>query len=130
MSHTKYTTPIYFCVDCSKVKDPEDFYPYNKRHCKHCISRKHKKKYSSNPAVAQARLQRVLQMWVYLSKERRTVEEMARNFDMTTRTIYRYLRLLDSLDLGLEQAFDNKYFVVIHPCPLCGSTHTTNNHYK
>jgi hypothetical protein len=71
----------------------------------------------------QKKILRVIGMMKYLQKERRTINELALEFGANRRTIYRYLNLMDSLDIDIDQDFDGKYFIVDNACPICGKEH-------
>lgn len=74
--------------------------------------------------IGEAKTHRVLKMIIYLSKWRRTSKELSERFNVSERTISRYLELIDALDLGLEQGFGKKYFIVPGKCPVCGQKHS------
>lgn len=132
--YIRYNTPEYFCVDCKVQKGPDDFYPKYRRKCKKCIIRRSKRRYNTEKGkvVVQGKMLRLFQVAIFMAGQKRMINEIAARFDMTQRTAYRYIRLIDELDLGLEQDFNGRYFLVIDPCPLCGRKHenTTNDHYE
>lgn len=134
--YIRYNTPDYFCLTCETQKTADDFYRSNKKRCKKCVTKRTKQKYHAGKGqvVAQGKILRVMEMTLYMAGAKRTLEEIAARFDISERTARRYLTLVDTLDLGLEQDFDNRYFLAIDSCPLCGRKHddilTTNNHYE
>jgi predicted transcriptional regulator len=83
----------------------------------------------------QRKILRVVALVKYLMKSARTTEEIAEEFSVSERTIYRYLNLMESLDIELDQDFNGRYFVADYSCPVCGGNkhlrnETANNHYK
>lgn len=73
-----------------------------------------------NVFIAQAKIMRLLELIMFLQASRWTIEQLAEKFDMSDRTIYRYIQILESLEFGVEKDFDNRYFIVEDTCPLCG----------
>lgn len=71
-------------------------------------------------AVTQAKMLRIIQLFQLLSIGKHTVVTLAYRMDLPKRTIYRMLDLIDHMDIGLEQDFYQRYFIVDDCCPLCG----------
>lgn len=69
--------------------------------------------------ISQARIQRVFHLIFYLMAAHRTAQEISERFDFCERTTYRYLNLILSLDIGLEEDFYGRYFIADSPCPFC-----------
>src|SRR5690606_24297637 len=82
------------------------------------------------PDVDQQKILRVFQLLTYMMRSPRTVNEMSLRFGVTTRTVYRYINLLESLGTGIDEDFHGRYFIPKEYCPLCGREHKTNNHYE
>lgn len=70
----------------------------------------------------QKKLLRLVAVIKYLYKDHRSVSEMAVEFGVSERTIYRYLNLIDSVDFDIDQDFKGKYFLT-EECPLCDVKH-------
>jgi hypothetical protein len=80
---------------------------------------------TENTLIAQARLLRVLALLqLLLSGRRFTIEELASILDSSPRSAYRYLHLLEAVDLPIEKDFHNRYFLAQDNCPLCSKNHT------
>jgi hypothetical protein len=74
-------------------------------------------------SAEQKKMLRVIGMMKFLQKERRTIADLVAEFGACERTIYRYLNLLDSLDIDIDQDFNGRYFIVDNSCPICGKEH-------
>jgi proteasome accessory factor C len=70
------------------------------------------KKLLTDTPIAQARLLRVLNIISMLKENHWPVTTLSRKVDMTQRTLYRYLRLIESVGFPLEKDFQNRYFIV------------------
>jgi predicted DNA-binding transcriptional regulator YafY len=75
--------------------------------------------------IAQAKMLKLFKLIRILCNNRYTIKEMAEQLDTSSRTIERYIGLLEFMDVAVEKGFDKKYFIVQGCCPLCGIT--TNN---
>lgn len=120
------------CVTCQKAKDYTAFYKSNHRHCKKCLIKVQRQRYAidKTPVIAQAKMLRVLHMTIYLMRGRHSVVDFSARFDISVRTGYRYLKLIESMDFGLEQDFNNNFFVINDPCPLCGGKHKSRENKR
>lgn len=67
----------------------------------------------------QKKLLRLISIIRYLYKGHRSVLELATEFDVSERTVYRYLNLIDSVDFDIDQDFEGKYFLAHLSCPVC-----------
>jgi proteasome accessory factor C len=61
--------------------------------------------------IPQAKLMRVLGLIALLKGRGKTIAEMAERFDMSERSIYRYLKLLESVGFVIDKDFHNRYFI-------------------
>jgi predicted DNA-binding transcriptional regulator YafY len=61
--------------------------------------------------IPQAKLMRVLELIALLKGRGKTITEMAERFDMSERSIYRYIKLLESVGFVVDKDFHNKYFI-------------------
>jgi proteasome accessory factor C len=61
--------------------------------------------------IPQAKILRVFQLIGLLKGGGRTIEQLAQQLDTTTRTIYRYFRLLEEIGFIIDQDFHGRYFV-------------------
>ncbi len=61
--------------------------------------------------IPQTKLLRLFQIISVLKTGRWTIKSLAERFDTSERTIYRYIRLLEELELLIEKDFDGKYFI-------------------
>lgn len=61
--------------------------------------------------IPQAKLMRVLELIALLKGKGKTIGEMAERFDMSERSIYRYLKLLDAVGFVIDKDFHNRYFI-------------------
>lgn len=77
--------------------------------------------------VAQAKMARVLKLMRLLCEYRFTIAELSEQLDSNERTVYRYLSLLEFMDVQVEKDFEKKYFIVEGNCPFCGKANE-NNH--
>jgi hypothetical protein len=68
----------------------------------------------------QRKMLRVVGFMKYLLRGSRTVSELSIKYCVNQRTIYRYIKLLESLDVEVEQDFSGRFFIPQVCCPLCG----------
>jgi proteasome accessory factor C len=61
--------------------------------------------------IPQTKLLRLFQIIAVLKTGRWSIKSLAERFDTSQRTIYRYIRLLEEIELLIEKDFDNKYFI-------------------
>lgn len=61
--------------------------------------------------IPQAKILRVFQLIGLLKSGGRTVEQLAQQLDTTSRTIYRYFKLLEEIGFVIDQDFHGRYFV-------------------
>jgi predicted DNA-binding transcriptional regulator YafY len=61
--------------------------------------------------IPQAKILRVFQLIGLLKSGGRTVEQLAQQLDTTSRTIYRYFKLLEEIGFMIDQDFHGRYFV-------------------
>lgn len=72
------------------------------------VTRKPKKPESIIP---QAKLLKLFQIMAVLKTDRWTIRNLSGRFETSERTIYRYIKLLEEVDIPIEKGFDNKYFI-------------------
>jgi proteasome accessory factor C len=70
-----------------------------------------KKRSQSESIIPQTKLLRLFQIISVLKTGRWSIASLAERFDTSGRTIYRYIRLLEEVELLIEKDFDNKYFI-------------------
>jgi proteasome accessory factor C len=61
--------------------------------------------------IPQAKLLRLFQIIAMLKTGRWSIKSIAERHDTSSRTIYRYLNLLEAVDFPVEKGFDNLYFI-------------------
>src|ERR1700743_3108289 len=61
--------------------------------------------------IPQTKLLRLFQIIGVLKTGRWTIKSLAERFDTSERTIYRYIKLLEEIELLVEKDFDGKYFI-------------------
>lgn len=61
--------------------------------------------------IPQAKILRVFQLISLLKGGGRTVDQLAQQLDATSRTIYRYFKLLEEIGFIIDQDFHGKYFI-------------------
>ncbi|MDL5047976.1 HTH domain-containing protein [Oscillatoria amoena NRMC-F 0135] len=61
--------------------------------------------------IPQAKILRVFQLIGLLKSGGRTVDQLAQQLDTTSRTIYRYFKLLEEIGFMIDQDFHGRYFV-------------------
>jgi predicted DNA-binding transcriptional regulator YafY len=61
--------------------------------------------------IPQAKILRVFQLIGLLKSGGRTVDQLAHQLDTTSRTIYRYFKLLEEIGFMIDQDFHGRYFV-------------------
>lgn len=61
--------------------------------------------------IPQAKILRVFQLIGLLKGGGRTVEQLAQQLDATSRTIYRYFKLLEEIGFIIDQDFHGRYFI-------------------
>jgi len=65
---------------------------------------------SSSP-IPQAKLMRVLEFIAVLKGKGKTVGDLAAQFKMSERSVYRYIRLLEAVGFVIDKDFENRYFI-------------------
>lgn len=73
--------------------------------------------------VGEAKIQRILAITTYLLKGRWGIKAIQDRFNISERTAYRYLVLLESVGMPVEKDFNNKFFITTDSCPVCGKNH-------
>ncbi len=63
------------------------------------------------PLIPQARLLKLFQIIAVLKSGHFTIKQLAERFDSSSRTIYRYISLLEEANFLVEQDFQNRYFI-------------------
>lgn len=58
------------------------------------------------------KLMRLFQIIAVLKSGHWTIQQLAERFDTSSRTIYRYIHLLEEVDFLVEKDFNNKYFII------------------
>jgi len=61
--------------------------------------------------VAQAKILRVLRLIAILKSRPRSIDELSKMLDTTSRTAYRYLELLEEVGFIIDKDWHNKYFI-------------------
>lgn len=59
----------------------------------------------------QPRTLTILKMTRDLGKEKLTIRQMARRYDVTERSIYRYLKYIEEADYCIDQDFYKRFFI-------------------
>lgn len=54
-----------------------------------------------------------------LGSSKHTIDELARMLDVSTRTVHRYILILEDMEIPVEKGFDGRLFLVPGICPLC-----------
>lgn len=70
-----------------------------------------KKPKKSDALIPQARLMRLLKIIALLKADHYTIKELSEQSDISERTVYRYLKLLEEVDFIIEKDFHDKYFI-------------------
>ena len=70
-----------------------------------------KKARPSSSIIPQTKLLRLFQIISVLKTGRWSIRSLAQRFDTSERTIYRYIKLLEEVELLIEKDFDGKYFI-------------------
>lgn len=79
---------------------------------------------AGNSLIPQAKLMRVLELIALLKGRGKTIEELSQRFDMSERSIYRYIKLLEEVGFVIDKSFKNHYFIFTSDDEP-GSTHFT-----
>lgn len=61
--------------------------------------------------IPQAKLLRLLELISALKSSHWSIEDLARRVDMSERTIYRYLKLLEAVNFIVDKDFQDRYFI-------------------
>jgi len=69
------------------------------------------KRKKNESIIPQTKLLRLFQIIAVLKTGRWTIKSLAERFDTSERTIYRYIKLLEEVELLIEKDFDGKYFI-------------------
>ncbi len=70
-----------------------------------------KKGKKTDSIIPQTKLLRLFQIISVLKTGRWSIKSLAERFDTSERTIYRYVKLLEEVELLIEKDFDGKYFI-------------------
>jgi predicted AAA+ superfamily ATPase len=84
------------------------------------IKRKKAKPSLAKLFIAQGRMMRFLEIIALLHNARWKVTDLAKRFDLSERTIYRYFDIMETLDIAIEKDFNDNWFLAQDNCPLCG----------
>lgn len=68
----------------------------------------------------------IIQLIHVLCEGRKSIRALAENLDVSERTVRRYIKTIESMEIAIELDFHGKYFIANDNCPICGLT--TNNH--
>jgi transcriptional antiterminator len=71
--------------------------------------------------IAMGRMYRMMELIHLLIKKRWTIEQLAKQLDICTRTVYRHIDMIEALGYCVDKDFSNKYFIAAETCPLCGA---------
>ena len=63
-------------------------------------------------SVAAVKLMRCLQIMNLLENGRYSINEISKRFEISTRTVYRYIHLFDEIGLIIEKDFENRFFII------------------
>lgn len=69
------------------------------------------KKPADDAIIPQAKMLRVFKLIALLNAGHWTIAQLAQRVDMTRRSIYRYIKLLEALDFNVEKDFQDRYFI-------------------
>lgn len=70
--------------------------------------------------IGMRKIERVMLLIRALNSGKFTLGELSKLLEISERSTYRYLHLLDKLEFDIECDFDKKYFIT-SDCPICGS---------
>jgi len=70
------------------------------------------RKQKQGPIIVQSRLQKLQELIALLSKGHWSVAQLAKRFDTTPSTIYRYLQMLETDEMYVEKDFQDCYYLV------------------
>lgn len=70
--------------------------------------------------IAQGKMLRLLHLLTILSDGRHTIAEIAEQLNQRPRTVYRYINILEALEIPVDKDLHGKYFLASDVCPLCG----------
>jgi DNA-binding IclR family transcriptional regulator len=71
--------------------------------------------------LAQRRDFEVISVMKMLMHDKCTVHQLSARFGISLRTAYRYLSMMEEMDIGLDQDFNRRYFIPNEACPLCNN---------
>jgi hypothetical protein len=74
-----------------------------------------------NCVIGMRKIERVMLLIKVINNGRFTLSELSVKLEISERSTYRYLHLLQSLEFDIECDFDKKYFIAGH-CPICNAT--------
>ena len=69
----------------------------------------------SNNYVAQAKILRVLLLIEQLRNKPMTIEQIAKRYDISDRTIYRYIHLIEEIGIFIDRNFYGEFFIFQMP---------------
>jgi len=71
-----------------------------------------KKEKQTESILPHGRLMRLFQIIAVLKSGHWTIQQLAERFDTSSRTVYRYIKLLEEVDFLIEKDFQNRYFII------------------
>jgi proteasome accessory factor C len=71
-----------------------------------------KKETKTESILPHGRLMRLFQIIAVLKSGHWTIQQLAERFDTSSRTVYRYIKLLEEVDFLIEKDFQNRYFII------------------
>jgi hypothetical protein len=71
-------------------------------------------------SIPQAKLLRLMQLIVLLSRDRLTINDIAYKLGTSARSAYRYVILIRVTGFMIEKDSEQRYYVQISSCPCCG----------
>jgi predicted DNA-binding transcriptional regulator YafY len=69
------------------------------------------KRSADDSPIPQAKMLRVFKLIALLKSGHWTIAQLASRLDMNSRSIYRYLKLLEAIDFNVDKDFNDRYFI-------------------
>lgn len=77
--------------------------------------------------IPQAKLLRLMQLIMLLSKDRLTINDIAYKLETSSRSAYRYVLLIKATGFTIDKDCEKRYYVKNDVCPVCGHRKKLNS---
>jgi predicted DNA-binding transcriptional regulator YafY len=69
--------------------------------------------------IGRAKMLRMLALINMLVRKKSTTDQLATALNVGRRTVYRYLKVLECIEISVDKDFRDRYFIAQDNCPFC-----------